>query len=103
MGKDAAAMCSEPTLREEGLPIIRGRTFTTAFTAPAFIRVITTEGIPTTDIILPTITNRPTTDGLITRGLLRWLMDGAGAERPGMDITATTISPTRCIRRRLSG
>src|SRR5260370_35696713 len=87
----------------EGLRIIRGPKFTTGFTAPGSIRATTTEDLPITDTILRTITSRPTTDGLITRGLLRWHMDGAGGARPGMAITALTSSRIRCIHRRLSG
>ena len=90
-------------LRGAELRIIRGRMFTTAFTAQASIRATTTEDRPIMDTIHLIITNPHTTDGRITRGLLRCHTDGAGEERRGMAITVRTISRIRFILRRLSG
>src|SRR6266404_6779760 len=103
MGKDAAATYSAPTLRVEGLPIIRGRTFPTAFIPPASTKATPTEDIPITGTLLGTITVRRTTDGPITHGPLRSPMAGVGEERRGMATMARTTSRTRCILRRLSG
>src|SRR5260370_35317490 len=96
-------MCSGLTSREEGLPIIRGRTFPTAFTPPASIKATTTEDIRITVTILPTITNLPTTDGPLTRGQLRSRTAGVGAERHGLASLATISSPLRVFLPGITG
>src|ERR1700677_3925208 len=59
--------------------------------------VATTMEATTTATCHLTIIIRDSTAGPTTRGPRRWHTDGAGEERRGLDTTATTSIPTRCM------
>src|SRR5580698_189393 len=98
-----AGTYNAPMCRAADVPIIRGRTITTAGTARAFIAATCGEDIPITATITPTISEPDITVGPITPGQRRFTTDGDGAERRGTDTTADISRRIRYIRRRHSG
>ena len=64
-------MCSGPTSRVEGVPIIRAPTITTGFTGLESIAATTTAAVTTMATIPTTGITQPFTGGRIVRGARR--------------------------------
>src|ERR1700684_444166 len=97
-----------PTLIAMGIPSIRGRTMTAAFTGLGSIVTTTTADTSTMVTIPVSGTTRPFTVGPIVRGARRYLgaLDRGVGDGPGHHGTATTadtLHHIRCIRRRHFG